>query len=908
MAAIDHLRLSVTATPAALWASVAAEAGGWLARRGLAARDAVLLVPYAQLLAPARQAFAARPGWQPRIETTATLAAALAPPPLPAVGQLSFDRTLDALSAATLLRSRPFGADWARHDRRGFDLAVAAIVDAAQALTHAAHERPPAQRSGWWSQLRAALPGAGGPGALEGALLALAAAWAEAAPAPATDALFMLQPAAWIVVQAGGADALAESLLGECGAALRIDTDAPAHDPFGGDGPAAIPPLRLCTGAEQEAQAAADAVVEALNAGRAPVALIAVDRLLVRRVRALLERQRVPLADETGWTLSTTRAAGRPMAWLRAAAAGASADQRLEWLKGWPPAQAEPLALQALESLWRDDGRRVTPADRQAADALWLRGQAALRAFSAPALRSLDEWLALLQQQLADGGELSALAADPAGAQVLRALRLAAPSGDAWSAAAQATPLDLAGFTDWVDAALEQTRFVPPAAAGAVVVITPLARALLRPFAQIVLPGADERHLGVPQLAPGLIGDALAAALGLPTRAEHQRRQRLALAQLLRVPQLVLLRRRVDDNEPLAASPDVQWLALARRRRGLAPLAEIEWHGARTTLAPQPVARPAPSAAGALPSVLSASALEALRDCPYRFFARSVLRLGEVPELAAAVDKRDYGTWLHAVLDRFHRERAAAGGAARAADDAARLAAAADRQTAESGLDAADLLPFRASFEAFAPAYLAWLAAREAAGWHWLDGEREASLEAGDAPRPRLRGRIDRIDRGPGGEQQVIDYKTGSATRLRARVADPLEDTQLAFYATLMPGAAASAAYLTLDDANAPELLEHENVAASAAALLAGLADEWPRLAAGAGLPALGEGAVCETCDARGLCRRDHWMDLAPPVTLSALPRRGAAGGPAEPDPQRPLEDAGDQAPPAPLPPDGPST
>jgi ATP-dependent helicase/nuclease subunit B len=239
--------------------------------------------------------------------------------------------------------------------------------------------------------------------------------------------------------------------------------------------------------------------------------------------------------------------------------------------------------------MWRDDGRRVSLAERQSAEALWLQGQAVLRAFAAPALRSLAEWLALLQQQLAGCGELATLAADPAGAQVLRALRLTSSPGAAWSVAAQATPLDLAGFTDWVDAALEQTRFVPPAAADAAVVITPLARALLRPFAQIVLPGADERHLGVPQLPPGLIGDALAGTLGLPTRAERQRRQRLALAQLLRVPQLVLLRRRVDDNEPLAASPDVQWLALARRRRGLAPLAETDWHGARTTLAPQPV-------------------------------------------------------------------------------------------------------------------------------------------------------------------------------------------------------------------------------------------------------------------------------------------------------------------------------
>ena len=29
--------------------------------------------------------------------------------------------------------------------------------------------------------------------------------------------------------------------------------------------------------------------------------------------------------------------------------------------------------------------------------------------------------------------------------------------------------------------------------------------------------------------------------------------------------------------------------------------------------------------------------------------------------------------------------------------------------------------------------------------------------------------------------------------------------------------------------------------------------------AAPSGLPALGEAPVCERCDARGLCRRDHW-------------------------------------------------
>ena len=67
------------------------------------------------------------------------------------------------------------------------------------------------------------------------------------------------------------------------------------------------------------------------------------------------------------------------------------------------------------------------------------------------------------------------------------------------------------------------------------------------------------------------------------------------------------------------------------------------------------------------------------------------------------------------------------------------------------------------------------------------------------------------------------------------------------------------AAYLALDDARAPLAIEHPEVQRSAAALLAGLGGEWQRLRAGAALPALGEGTVCDTCEARGLCRRDHW-------------------------------------------------
>ncbi len=57
----------------------------------------------------------------------------------------------------------------------------------------------------------------------------------------------------------------------------------------------------------------------------------------------------------------------------------------------------------------------------------------------------------------------------------------------------------------------------------------------------------------------------------------------------------------------------------------------------------------------ALPlATLSATAYDDLRHCPYRFFALRQLGLRSRDELDAELGKRDFGTWLHAVLGTFH--------------------------------------------------------------------------------------------------------------------------------------------------------------------------------------------------------------------------------------------------------------
>jgi ATP-dependent helicase/nuclease subunit B len=64
--------------------------------------------------------------------------------------------------------------------------------------------------------------------------------------------------------------------------------------------------------------------------------------------------------------------------------------------------------------------------------------------------------------------------------------------------------------------------------------------------------------------------------------------------------------------------------------------------------------------------------------------------------------------------------------------------------------------------------------------------------------------------------------------------------------------------YLALDGREIEEA-EHPDVERTAERLLHGMVGDLDRIKQGAPLPPLGEGSVCEHCEARGLCRKGHW-------------------------------------------------
>ena len=808
--------------------------------RQLAAHPArsVVLLPYAQLMPLAARLWAAQfpDAFAPRFETTrnwATRAGWFTPGP----HDLSFDHGRDLLTAAALLEGAGLAAQRA--------LLAGPLVEQATQLGQIAASLPPALRPDWAEQARGALPPVGdGPLALEAAVGRIAIAWAGGSDY-ATDVLFAPRVAdaldALLIVPGLLPDPLTETLAEhyfEKAVLLQPESDAALGHIA----------LHTCADAEDEAERAAACVLRQIEVGRVPVALIAGDRLLTRRINALLIERGAQLRDETGWKLSTTHAAAQLMAALHACAPRASTDDVLDWLKLAPAFDARQ--QRALERSLRRDAVRGWP------QAALLTGDQPLtqhiESLRAPmiAARSLVDWLPALRTLLQRCGLWPLLAADVAGNAVIDALGLSDEALADWRdwPAAQRR-MGLAEFTRWVGEALEAASFRPPHPAAAQVVVLPLTQLLGRPFAALVLPGADEQRLPAAPEPPGPWSAAQRQALHLPTREDLRDAQAAAWALALRVPQVDVLWRNTDDSgEPLLPSPLVQALQLQELAALGAEGREARFIQIRPTERPQP-------RGDALPTQpLSASGYEMLRACPYRFFALRQLGLAEEGELDVDIDKRDWGNWLHDTLRGFHE-------ALRVAPDADRLtlidaAAEAATEALGPGLEPGEFMPFAVAWPTLRDAYLQWLAKHEAGGAQFKLAEESIDTQRGPL---RLKGQIDRIDEVTDGATLLIDYKTEPLARTRDRIKAGNEDTQLPFYALLSGADAPRAAYLNLAEREVPSLHELPELPMLAAQLYEGMAYDLARIAAGEPLPALGEGSVCGWCDARGLCRKDFW-------------------------------------------------
>jgi DNA helicase-2/ATP-dependent DNA helicase PcrA len=158
---------------------------------------------------------------------------------------------------------------------------------------------------------------------------------------------------------------------------------------------------------------------------------------------------------------------------------------------------------------------------------------------------------------------------------------------------------------------------------------------------------------------------------------------------------------------------------------------------------------------------LSASDLDLYLTCPLKYKFRRVFGIPEEPTI-----NQRFGILIHNVLERFHKEESEEDGLSRLMD----LFETGWRRSGFGSSD--DELQFRDRAREAMRLY--WERERDSEGEPvWL--ERKFDIRIGEH---HVRGRVDRVDRLPGGGYELIDYKTGE----RKSEADLESDLQLSLY------------------------------------------------------------------------------------------------------------------------------
>lgn len=613
---------------------------------------------------------------------------------------------------------------------------------------------------------------------------------------------------------------------------------------------------------ESEAQAVANQIRVWLAEGRREIAVLALDRLAARRLRAVLERDAILMQDETGWTFSTASVSHVLDRWLALLQddfyhrdlldllkspfvfADLDREQRFDAIAGLERAIARRDAVSGLQQF----GALARAESPLAGTMLERLAQAANR-FRGARRQPLSAWLETLFATLDDLGATAAIEVDHAGRQLLDLLRRLGRE-----LVADKTRFGLAQWRGWLNLQLDRAMFQENSIESPVR-LTHLAAARLRDFDAVVVLGADAAHLPPPP-GKGVFSDAVGQQLGLPGQRQRITDMQEALVDVLSRAGRVLLSwqawRGKDPNPP---SP---WLLMLETLHQLAygqPLRVSPGHAAEP---PLPLASTGPTfpCVSRMPERLSASGWQKLVSCPYRYFAHYDLGLGEAEEVAEEMEKADYGERVHAILKLFHARHPVLVEVPREQllSDLETISLDVFRSGEESHYLA---LGWRLRWQKHISTYLDWALAREAEGWRWQEAEREYSREL-DLPDGRsltLYGRLDRLDQGEGGKA-VVDYKTQSLSRLRSKLRVPGEDVQLAFYGALT--GAANAGLVALDDDRIQEVRLGQPLAEAAEAETARIRQVMSAMAKGDALPANGAPETCAWCEMHGLCRKEH--------------------------------------------------
>ena len=508
---------------------------------------------------------------------------------------------------------------------------------------------------------------------------------------------------------------------------------------------------------EEEAQAIALLVREALEQPEKRVAVVTPDRGLAGRVAQHLRRWKIAADDSAGRPLSQT-AAGRVILLLSEVAAEAASpvpliallehpfaafgESRADWLK----------AARSFERKLRGPRKEpgLAPLHPVAAEAKvedWFSGvETMLGPLLEPAeQRSLAEWLDLLAEagealcgealwSREDGRSLSAFIED---------LRLQARDVP--------VALEAADLPAALRDAMDQVAVRPPYGGHPRVAIYGLLEARMTRADLVICGGLNEGTWPPTPSADPLLAPAVLRALGVPGADFRIGLAAHDLAGALGAPEVVLSRARREVSGPAIAS---RFLLRVRALLGrdlvenhenaeLPKLVRAIDDGRGHNETPHPQPKPMPNSAQRREDI-SVTSLDRLRSDPYEFYAGKILKLSEIDLLDADPGPAWQGTLAHDILEDWHEN----GGS---------LEELADKHLTE--LSAHPLL--RALWRPRLLRALEWVQL-QLASEHGREPVKWEAWGQMHVDGIRIFGKADRIDRLPDGSFAIVDYKTGS--------------------------------------------------------------------------------------------------------------------------------------------------
>jgi ATP-dependent helicase/nuclease subunit B len=681
--------------------------------------------------------------------------------------------------------------------------------------------------------------------------------------------------------------AIAKTVWGVSDSKIRVFTlELPADLPT----PGATRQLISAQSLEEAAWSAAQAILQWRRQGLNDIGVVPLDRKVVRRLRALLDRAGEPFSDRSGWSLDTTVAA-TALSGLSDLLCGRGTTQSLlEWVHS--PFVARALRRQfefgqaqreALDLALRSYGR-IAPVSLSALFTQDLLPQAmqGLLPLCDDKRAALSKWSSRLLSALEICGLEEALANDAAGQSVIAALQILT--------AQSANNLELVSAPLWQSVlaeCLSESRFAEPPSEAAVRVCS-LSSLLWRLPQAVLVIGAQAGRLPQP-VAPRFFEPKRFAEMGLQVAPEQLQAELFAqfvAAWAAPFPMAMI----ACSEKPDAEVEFSGWIELlALKAHNAIERVNASDFVARRELALENFSSDISLQArfeGSLPESFSVSSLQSLANCSLQFYWQTLRGLAPTQPLEEEALPSDLGSLLHLVL------RGAVHSKASASEWEVWLEKEIDRVLAtpffQKRRDKKLLLPMptslraslRADAMAVVPALAGWLAVSAVTASE-ISRSREGEARGGprsiitEHPVSRvleplgitIKGQIDRIETGNEGAR-LIDFKTTNPTELKRRLKTIEDDVQLALYAWMLsPQKIESATYVSIRR----EGVEDIGVTSSSAetldqrveATLALITEKLQAIVNGEPIEAEGVSkhkSICERCLVRGICRRDDLL------------------------------------------------